>query len=431
MGSIASDSYNQNIQGVAAKMIHPAKNLRQAVCKHFPKLHQSFHSDRDFNLFLAVGFFSGISSGITTSCFNNYLNDVYHLSEAARGIVEFPRELPGALLIFIFAVLNFVSDIKLAAISMILASLGMLGLGVLSPGFAFMLIWMVVLNLGTHLFMPLAPGIGMNLSKQEQYGVRLGRYNAYNLTAAIIGYLIVWLGFQYFHISYTFTFAVASVCYLIAGGILLLMKPQKTRRPKTRFVIKKKFTLYYLLSIVNGARKQIFLTFAPWVLIKVYHLGTPSFALLGFVIAFVSITTRTIVGKAIDKLGERIILSAEAIVLILLCMGYAFSADLFPVSVAVIITAACYVLDNSLSAVEMARSTYVRKISEDPSEVIPTLSTGTSFDHVVAMTIPFFGGLIWTAFSYKFVFILAALIALSNLFLSMRIKTPPARPIQE
>lgn len=394
--------------------------LPQTLSENMKK---AFLTDRDFTLFLAVGFFAGISNGINTAIFNNYLHDVYHLSEMARGIIEFPRELPGMLLIFVFAALSAVSNYKIAAISMFVSAVGMLGLGLFSPTFLVMLVWMVVFNFGLHIFLPLAPGIGMNLSKKEEYGMRLGRYNAFNLVATLFGYLIVWLGFEFAWISYSGAFAIGAFFYLVAGVVLFVMKPAPSVKPKPRFVIKKQFTLFYILSVVNGARKQIFLTFAPWVLVKIYGLNTPAFALLGFAVAFLSITTRTLVGKAIDRLGERAVLSAEAVLLVVLCLGYAFSADLFPVGVAMVITAACYVIDNSLNAVEMARSTYVKKIASDPDDVIPTLSTGTSFDHVVSMTVPFFGGLIWTAFDYKAVFIAAMFIAVLNFFFSLRIHT--------
>lgn len=395
--------------------------LKATIGAIFGNLLFSLKSDRNFNLLLATGFFAGISSGITSTTFNNFLNDVYHLSEASRGIVEFPRELPGALLIFVFAAFSFMSDVRLASLGMVFASLGMFGLGLLSPGFAPMLIWMVVLNLGTHIGMPLAPSIGMSLSKTEEYGMRLGRYNAYCLAATIIGYIIVLVGFNYLKISYTAAFIIAGFGYLLAAVTYLFMhKPMVKAKKKPRFVFRKKYTIFYMQSITNGARKQIFLTFAPWVLIKIYHLDTPMFAILGFVVAFASIGTRTIVGRAIDRLGERVVLSTEAILLIILCMGYAFSADIFPVYIAVIISAGCYVIDNSLSAVEMARSTYVRKLADDPDEVLPTLSTGTSFDHVVAMTIPALGGILWAATSYKMVFIAASFIAVANLFLSFK-----------
>ena len=180
--------------------------------------------------------------------------------------------------------------------------------------------------------------------------------------------------------------------------------------------------LYYILSIVNGARKQIFITFAPWVLIQMYHVDPPVFAILGVVISLVSILTRTIVGRMIDIKGERFILSLEALILIVVCMGYSFAADLVPAGIAVVIIAVCYIIDNSMSAVEMARSTYIKKIAVHPDDVTPTLAAGTSFDHVVAMSIPFFGGLLWASLGYQFVFLAAAVIAVINLILSRQIK---------
>lgn len=385
-------------------------------------LWQHFNNDRDFKLFLIVGLFSGIASGINSTVFNNFLSDVYNLSAQARGIVEFPRELPGVFIMAVLVLLSFLGDIRMAAVGMLAASLGMVGLGMFSPTFASMLVWMMMLSLGTHIFMPLAPGIGMSLSQKEKYGMRLGRFNAYNLAATIIGYAIVWFGFKYLGLTYKLAFIMAAVFYVFAAFFLGLMHSGKPKINKVRFVFRKKYTLYYCLSIVNGARKQIFLTFAPWVLIQVYHLDPPVFAVLGVIISAVSILTRTVVGNAIDKLGERFVLSTEAIVLIAICVGYAFAADIVPPGVAVIIIAACYIIDNSMSAVEMARSTYIKKIAVHPDDVTPTLSAGTSFDHVIAMSIPFFGGILWASMGYKYVFIAAALIAVINLFMSRRIK---------
>lgn len=394
------------------------------LCARRQKIINGLLSDRDFNLLLAVGFISGIAGGINVSVFNNFLHDVYHLSDTARGVVEFPRELPGALMIFIFAGLAFMGSTRLASLSMVFSALGMLGLGVMAPDFPLMLVFMVVLNLGTHIFMPLVPGMGMHLSEENCYGVRLGRYNAYNLAATIIGYLIIWLGFEHLGLSYSASFLIAAGCYFVSAVLLLYMRPQKTSSDvkQRRFVFRKKFLLFYLMSIANGARKQIFLTFAPWVLIRVYDVHTATFAVYGFVVAALSIGTRTIVGRAIDRLGERVVLSAEAILLIVLCMGYAFSGALFPASVALIVTAGCYIVDNSLNAVEMARSTYVKKISDDPDEVIPTLSTGVSLDHVVSMSIPILGGIIWATIGYQAVFVCASGIAVINLILSTRIR---------
>lgn len=382
----------------------------------------NFETDKDFSLFLIVGILTGIASGINSTVFNNFLSDSYNLSASARGIVEFPRELPGALIVIVLGVLSFLGDIRMSIVGMIFASLGMLGLGILSPTFGTMLIWMMILSLGTHIFLPLSAGIGMSLSEKESYGTRLGRYSAYNLFATIIGYAIVWFGFKHLGLTYKIAFIIAAFFYILAAIFLGLMTSKKPEVKRVKFVFRKRYTLYYILSFVNGARKQIFLTFAPWVLIQVYHLDPPTFAILGLIISVVSILTRTIVGNAIDIKGERFVLSLEAVVLIVICLGYSFAADIAPTGIAVVIIAACYVIDNSLSVVEMARSTYIKKIAVDPNDVTPTLSAGTSFDHVIAMTIPFLGGLLWATMGYKYVFIAAAFISLINLLLSLKIK---------
>ncbi|HEX2944756.1 MAG TPA: MFS transporter [Clostridia bacterium] len=391
------------------------KNFRNTI-------YEKFKDDRDFKLFLVVGMLSGIASGINSTVFNNFLNDVYHLSADARGVVEFPRELPGVFIMVVLGLLAFLGDGRIAMIGLSAASLGMLGLGVFSPTFASMLVWMMMFSLGTHMVMPITPVIGMDLSKQENYGARLGRYSAYNLFATIGGYAIVWLGFKFLGLTYQIAFVVAAVFYVLAALSMGLMKIKKPEHKKVKFVFRKKYTLYYILCIVNGARKQIFLTFAPWVLIQVFHVGPPVFAILGVIVSVVSIMTRKIVGNAIDIKGERFVLSLEAVFLFVICLGYAFAGDIFGAGVAVIIIAACYVIDNSMSAVEMARSTYVRKIAVDPADVMPTLSTGTSIDHVVSMSIPVLGGLLWTAFGYQTVFLAAAGIAVLNMLLSRRLE---------
>jgi predicted MFS family arabinose efflux permease len=382
----------------------------------------SFRDDRYFSLFLVVGLFSGVASGINATIFNNYLSAVYKLTAQGRGIVEFPRELPGVFIMVVIGLLSFLGDIRIASIGMLAASLGMLGLGLLSPTFSIMLVWMMMLSLGTHMFMPIAPGIGMSLSKKEKFGARLGQFSAFSLAATILGYAIVWVGFSYLHFTYSIAFVIAAVFYVFAAFFLALMHPQLPKIKRPKFILRKKYILFYCQSIANGARKQIFLTFAPWVLVQMYHLTPPSFAILGVIIAVVSITTRTIVGNAIDRLGEKFVLSTEAIVLVGICFGYAFAAELVPPAVAVIVIATCFIIDNSLTAVEMARSTYVKKIAVHPDDVTPTLSAGISFDHVVSMSVPFLGGILWASMGYKYVFLAAAGIAVINLFLSRRIK---------
>ncbi|MDF2513689.1 MAG: hypothetical protein K0S04_3555 [Herbinix sp.] len=381
-----------------------------------------FQSDRDFNLFSLAGLFAGVGAGINTSIFNNYLSDVFKLSEDVRGFLEVPREAPGFFIMIILAAISFMGDVRIAMVGMAAAGLGMLGLGTLSPTFAIMILWMMMYSLGTHMVMPVTPSIGMTLSNQDSYGARLGTISAFGLSGSIAAYIYIFIGFNFMNMSYQTAFITGTVFYLFAAFAIGLMKKSGPEVRKVKFVFRKRYTLFYVLAVISGARNQIFLTFAPWVLIKVFDVKPQMFAILGMVVALVSIATRKLIGKLIDTRGERFVLTMEAVLLFAICLGYAYSDRLFSTAVAAAIIAGCYIIDNSMAAVEMARSTYLRKIAVDLSDVTPTLSTGVSLQHIASMVIPVFGGLLWAAIGYQAVFIAAAVIAFLNLVLSMRIK---------
>ena len=270
---------------------------------------RDFHNDRDFKLFLLAAMFAGIGGGINMSIFNNYLSDVYKLSENLRGFLEVPREAPGFFIVLILAVLSFLGDVRIAMLGLAAAGLGMLGLGLLSPTFSIMIIWMMTFSLGTHMIMPMTPSIGMSLSDQKSYGARLGTISAFALSGSIVGYIIVFLGFNFLHMTYQIGFLTGTFVYVCAAFSVGLMKKGKPSVRKVRFVFRKRYSLFYVLAAISGARAQIFLTFAPWVLIKVFNVRPQMFAILGVVVAFVSIGTRKMIGKLIDTRGERFVLT--------------------------------------------------------------------------------------------------------------------------
>ncbi|MCL2881046.1 MAG: MFS transporter [Treponema sp.] len=384
-----------------------------------------FHifKDREFSFFLLVGLCLGLAGGIYNSIFPNYLHDFYHLTEEQRGFLEIPRESAGLAVIFIVAIMSFLGDIRLARFTMVLNVIGLFGFVFFAPTYGIMIIWLIIFSLGQHVFMPLTPKIGMTLSKPKDFGKRLARYSAYVLVATIFGNGIVWVGMRVLGLSYKPLFIFAAAFYLCAAAAMFFMRADKPAQKPPKFVFRKEYTLYYALCLVNGARKQIFLTFAPWVLITVFGMSAPTFAVLSVIISIVSVGTRTIVGQAIDSLGERKVLAAEAILLIVICLGYGLSGQIFSHAVTLVIVAACYVIDSSMSVVEMARSTYMRKIAVKESDITPTLSAGTSIDHVVSMSIPTLGGILWAATgSYQPVFLMAAGIAVINIILTSQIK---------
>jgi predicted MFS family arabinose efflux permease len=370
-------------------------------------------------LFIAAGALIGVSQSIDTSIANNFFNDVFHITVTQRTILEIPREFPGLMVVFVSGALMFLGDIRIAFAATLLASLGMLCLGTLSSSFGVMMIWLVMYSMGQHLFMPLSNSIAMTLADKKSIGKVLGTMNGLNTAVFLATSLVTALVFRFVEVNYAVTYAVGALGYLGAAILIFRMKPIKIEKKRSKIFLKKEFSLFYVLSIVNGARKQIFLTFGPWVLIKVFGQSVSTFAAIGFATAAIGIFFKPWVGKLIDRRGEKFVLGAEALLLFVVCAGYAAAEQ---TSVALGLIIACYVVDQLLNAAGMARATYVSKIAVHKDDVSPTLSMGLSLDHVVSMFIPFAGSLVWNAFGYQYVFVAGALIALLNFAITRKIE---------
>jgi len=376
--------------------------------------------DRQLLLFVIACAAIGVSQSIDSAVFNNFLNDTFHLSVTQRTILEIPRELPGLLVVFVSGALMFLGDIRTAMIATILAAVGMMCIGFFSMSFGVMMIWMTVYSMGQHLFMPMQNSIAMNLSDKRSIGKVLGVMNGLNTAVFLVTSLVAALVFRFVHVHYAVAFAIGGAAYLVAGLLIFRMDAAKMESPKNnrKLFLKKEFSLFYVLSVVNGARKQIFITFGPWVLIKVFGQGVSTFAMIGFITAALGIFFKPWVGHLIDKKGEKFVLGAEAVFLFLVCIGYAVAEN---TGFAITMVCACFIIDQLLNAAAMARATYVRKIAKDKEDVSPTLSMGLSMDHVVSMFIPVAGSLVWNAFGYQYVFIAGAAIAVLNFVLTRKI----------
>ncbi|ADQ06827.1 major facilitator superfamily MFS_1 [Caldicellulosiruptor hydrothermalis 108] len=392
------------------------------MSKHFAKqsLSAVFSS---IILFIFANAFMGIGGGINDTIFNNYIAANYNISPMARGILEFPRETPGFLIIFLIGFLYFLGDLRVSIIATSLCSFALIGLGFFAPTFLLLIVWTAIYNTGTHLNMVLSSSIGMELSKEEEYGKTLGLIGSVATAASIIGYFIVMVGFKFLNFSFKTAYVIAALMYLFAALFLLPVKlPRKPEHKGFKFVIKKDYWLYYVLSIFFGARKQIFITFAPWVLIKIFKQPVANFALVGIICSFLGIGFRNIIGRLIDRLGEKKILTFDAVVIFLICLGYAATENIKIKWLALAIAYGCYIIDNLMFATSMARSTYIKKIIKHPDDLTPTLSTGTSMDHAVSMSLPMLSGFLWNKFGYEYVFLLAAFFALGNLYFVRKIK---------
>ena len=382
---------------------------------------------KDFVLFLVASALLGVTMAVESSSFANRLAEDLHFTTTQRTLLEIPRELPGLLVVFVAGALAFLGDVRTAAIANIIGGVGLFAFGLVPSGYWPVVVTMMFYSMGQHLYMPIQGALGMSFAKDGKIGRRLGEIQSVNTIALIITAGVLYVLYRFVNIQFRVSFTVGAIAMFLAGVVFFFMSPKRTEARKQRFVYNKKFKLFYILSIVYGARKQITYTLAPWLLIKVYDQPATTITMLFFIVSVINVFFRPFLGSLIDGKGERFVLTLEAILLFVASIGFAFSLLIFTPSVALLVVSACYVVDHLFAGAGMARTTYVRKLTEDPSEVSATLSLGISLDHIIAMSIPTFAGILWvmdSGFGYIYVFAGGIAISVVNLILSNLIRVP-------
>ena len=286
------------------------------------------------------------------------------------------------------------------------------------------LIFLVIYSTGQHIYLPMFSSITMSFARGENFGQRMGQVQGLGSLSIIVSSAVLFILYRFFEVTYQFVFVAASFAMIMAGILFFFMKSEKKVVSEKRFVFRKEYKLYYVMSVVNGARKQITLTFVPWLIIDVFQQPVTTITMLFFIVCVINIFFKPWFGGLIDKRGERVAMQLEAIVMFIACIGFIFAKQLFSFQTALLIAGACYIMDKLMESASMARATYVKKLSSDPSEVARTLSMGQSMDHLVSMLIPILAGYIWYTNGtdgYRYVFIGALFISLLNFYIASKV----------
>jgi predicted MFS family arabinose efflux permease len=379
---------------------------------------------RELKLFMSATIIMGMAFSVYDSTFNNFLNSKFAMTGFQRSFLEIPRELPGVLVVFVTAMVWFLCSRRLAGYAMLLGAVGTILIGFAAPEYAMMTFWLFIFSMGQHIWLPLQSAIGMELAKDGKVGARLGQLNSLKNLAAIIGSFIVFTGFRFLHFNFHTSFIITAVLLVLTAVLFFKMSPQPSRKPGSFLKLHKEYNLYYFLSILFGSRKQIFITFAPWVLVTVFKQPTQIMATLLMVGGIIGIFFQPLLGKMIDKLGEKKVMEAEAILLVFVCLGYGFARFVLPETAALTVTFICFLLDQVLMSVNMARATYINKIALQPADVQPALTFSVTLDHIFSISVALIGGAIWNAFGYQYVFLIGVVIAIINFFAATKISIP-------
>ena len=381
------------------------------------KIQDTFKPGSMYKVFFATLLTTGLAYGIYKGILDNYLAEIVVMSEFDRGVAEFFRELPGLLIVFILALMYTCTAETMYKIGAVIMVAG-IGLQTFVPADR---IWVTiaicVYSLGEHIQLGMKNTMSLEYAEDDKGGVALGLQNSMSQVGTLAGYFVVMIAFKFVSGIKAFKgfFLISAV--IIAVSAILSFKltgKSETDVTKRRFYFNRKYTKYYFLEVFYGARKQVFFTFGPYALILFYGADTATISLLFAISAISCFIAAPLVGKIIDRVGYKVVMVSDTLILVVVCFFYGFAHHIFPMNVAFIVCCINYVLDSVISLASMASNVYVQDISDNSEEVRATISTGISVNHMITILIALFGGWIWQTLGIEMLFTLSAVLGLCN-----------------
>ncbi len=391
------------------------------------RLEAAFKPESKYRAFFLSIVTFGLAYGLYKGVIDNYLAEIVGMSGFDKGVPEFFRELPGLLLIFILAVLYMFSAERIYKLGALFMLAGMAAQALVPASRVLVILCIFVYSLGDHMQLGMRNTLSLQYSREGRNGEALGLQNAAQQIGTLAGYLLI---IGTFFLVKASTEVYRAVFFVSAGiiglGFLSSLRIKGDSAPdenKRRFYFRKKFTKYYMLEVFYGARKQVFFTFGPYVLVLFYGANAMTISALFAVSSICGFFASPMVGKIIDRIGYKAVMVADTLILVIVCFFYGFAHHIFPMDVAFIVCCVNYILDSIISLASMASNVYVQAISDSPDEVRATISTGVSVNHLITIFIALFGGWIWKTLGIETLFILSAILGLCNSAYAATIKT--------
>ena len=367
-------------------------------------------------LLMTIG--SAISCAVWLNLLNNFAIEKIDFNGAEMGILQSLREIPGFLAFTVILVLAFIREQKLAYVSLALLGIGIILTGFVQTNMTFYLAT-IVMSVGFHYFETINSSLTLQWINKEKTAEFLGRVIATRSAASIIAFALVWVMFEQFDIEYLWIYMIgggASVVIVVFCWQHFLLFPEKVVQTK-KIILRKRYWLYYTLQFLSGARRQIFVVFAGFLMVEKFDFSVAEISLLLLANAAINVTLAPKIGRLIHKFGERKALIFEYVGLTFIFTGYAVvESSYFAVFL--------YIADHLFFSIAIALKTYFQKIA-DPADIASSAGVSFTINHIAAVFIPVIFGFIWL-YSPSLVFFAGAGIALASLLLALNMPSKPS-----
>jgi len=344
--------------------------------------------------------------------FNNFAVEVVQLEGNHIGIIQSVREIPGFLALLVIYIILIIKEHRLSALSIAILGLGV-GLTGVFPSYTGLIATTMIMSFGFHYFETTNNSLTLQYFEQDKSPLVIGKLRSYGAAVNIaVGIFIYFI--SYF-LNYKMTFGLVGIIILIVGFWGMIQNPTREGLPPQhkKMIFKKKYWLYYFLTFMAGARRQIFVAFAVFLLVKKFEFSIQEITMLFVLNNSINYFLNPLIGKAIIRFGERKVLSLEYFSLIMIFTGYVFVESK-------IIVSTLYVLDHIFFNFSMGIRTYFQKIG-DPKDIAPSMAVGFTINHIAAVIIPALGGLMWIL-DYRIPFIAGAIMSAVSLLFVQFIK---------
>ena len=383
-----------------------------------PDLIHKIRSRPEFLLLLMAGAVP-LSFATWQALLNNFAIERATFSGAEIGILQSLREVPGFLAFTVVFLLFFLREQHIALISLIL-----LGIGTALTGFFPTVIGLylttVVMSVGFHYFETIQTSLSLQWIDTERTAEVLGRIIAVGAFTSIVAFAAIWFAFDVVSLDFV-------TVYILGGGITVLIAficwlffprfPVKVKQ-RRQLVLRKRYWLYYALTFLSGARRQIFIVFAGFLMVEKFGYSVAAISVLFLVNATLNMLFAARIGRIIGMVGERPALVFEYIGLVIVFVAYAFVENAH-------IAAGLYIVDHFFFALAIAIKTYFQKIA-DPADIASSAGVSFTINHIAAVVLPAALGVLWLT-SPAAVFLVGAGLAGLSLLLSLNIPTHPAQ----
>ena len=388
---------------------------------------------RAFTLLAITTFLAYIVINIPQTISPNFFRDEIGMDGALNGYLIAIREVPGFLLIFVAAILLRHGLARATAAALAIAGVGYVFFA-WTNSFVGLIVPTLIASVGYHSWLQLQDALGLSLAKHGEEGSVLGRFRSIGFAGTIVALLITLaILFGVERVSGDLRaaqgpwlrglFVATGVCAVV-GAIVIFRFPvsasaRAAARVAPRITWRKEYGLYYWLSFLDGSRMQIYFAFAPFVLVEQFGVDALTLTALLIVSALINWRTGSLVGRLVDRYGEKRMLTAGYTMHLLVFLGFALSQNIWLLYLT-------YLGYNFLFLFSIGTTTYLRKICR-PEDLAPSLAMGVSLAHLTAIVVPIVGATLWERLGYQFPFLFGTVFIFISLWLTQKIDIPKQR----